>query len=339
MIEVRLGLPTSYTQRTTTELLSFMGVISIISAPIIAHLSEMSSSRKIPLLLSLQGSIAGTVLVATTISLPVVYTGRVLQGIAGTGTWIVGFAILTDAAGGKNIGKALSFAGMFLTAGMVLGPAVGGVLLEVAGYWGAWSVPLALLAICMVTRLATIDETATPKSEEAVPSSDQTPNVETEPLLPAVITEDNETKTPGRTRPGFYKVVLVNPTVWAAMFNVIAFSLVLAGFDATLPLHLRDTFGWGPAPTGSVFLALQIPGMILGPLIGWLRDRVGARWPTALGWALTAPLLWFMGVPGNWEGVGERAFVGCMVAIGVVSVLFRGAGTFQLTSEFDMPKM
>lgn len=334
MIEVRLGLPASFTQRTTNELLSALGLISIISAPIIAHLADLTPSRKIPLLLSLLGCVAGTLLVATTINLPAVYAGRVLQGISGTGAWIVGFAMLTDAAGGKNLGKMLGFAGSFITAGIVLGPAAGGVLLEVVGYWWAWSVPLALLAVCLVARLAMVEEKTPAKKVDTVTSQNEEAG-ETDPLMPASAEQD-ETKDRDTTRPGFYKVILTDPTAWAAMFNVVAFSLILSGFDATLPLHLRDAFGWGPAPIGSIFLGLQVPGMCLGPLIGWLRDRIGIRWPTTIGWALAAPLLWFAGVPGKWEGVGDRAFVACIIAIGIVTTLFRGAGTFQLTSKCDV---
>ena len=83
--------------------------------------------------------------------------------------------------------------------------------------------------------------------------------------------------------------------------------------------------------------------MFLSPFVGWLRDRVGLRYPTTLGWGLTAPLLWFSGVPGpdNWLGVGagsrgQAAFVCCMVGIGIVLSFARGAGTFQLTSEFNV---
>jgi len=177
--------------------------------------------------------------------------------------------------------------------------------------------------------------------EEEVPSSSNetdttgasrtAEDAETQPLIPASV-EGVETKDQTAMNSGFYKVMLTDPSAWAAMFGVAAYSLILSGFDATLPLHLRDAFGWGPAPIGTIFLGLQVPGMCLGTVTGWLRDRVGLRWPTTLGWVLLAPLLWFAGVPGRWEGIGDRTFVGCVVAIGIVMTLVCGAGTFQLTS-------
>lgn len=66
MIEIRLGLDPAYTQRFTTELLFLLGIISIPSAPIIGHFADQTTSRKIPLLISLVGCTVGTLLVALT---------------------------------------------------------------------------------------------------------------------------------------------------------------------------------------------------------------------------------------------------------------------------------
>lgn len=276
------------------------------------------------------------------------YAGRILQGISGTGAWIVGFAMLTDAAGSKHRGKALGFAGSFITAGIITGPAVSGVLLELLGYWPAWAVPMALLIIDFVARLAVVER---PKESIAIADSANTrrntagAEGEEEPLIQATTHEIRESpKAAGeRIQPqarGFYSVMFRQGSVYAALFNVIAFSTMLSGFDATLPIHLRDTFGWGSAPVGSIFLAIQIPGMILSPFVGWLRDRIGLRWPTTFGWALAAPLLWLAGVPGddNFLGVGsgskgQAVFVACMTGIGIVVSFSRGAGTFQLTGR------
>lgn len=164
---------------------------------------------------------------------------------------------------------------------------------------------------------------------------------ETEPLLenrePPTLSTDIE-DTRGSTR-DFYRTMFRKGQTYAAIFNVVAFAMILSGFDATLPVHLHKAFGWSPAPIGSIFLGLQIPAMFLGPFVGWLRDRIGLRWPTTIGWALSAPLLWFSGVPGedNFLGVGagargQAAFVASIVGVGITSSFVRGAGTFQLTT-------
>lgn len=332
MIETRLHQPPSVTQRFTTELLVLLGLISIPAAPIIGHFADKTSSRRIPLLISLAGCAIGTLLVALTPSVWAVYLGRILQGIAGTGAWIVGFAMLTDAAGGKHMGKALGFAGSFITAGIITGPAVSGAFLQWLGYWWAWSVPLGLLGVGLVARLAMVEERGVVVSKSDAQRGDD----EDAPLLDG---EHDAEEVKTSTAKGFYGIMLRKGVVWASVFNVMAFAMVVSGFDATLPIHLRDTFGWGSAPIGSIFLGLQIPAMFLAPFIGWVRDTIGLRWPTTIGWALTAPLLWFSGVPGqdDFLGVGsgtrgQAAFIASIVGVGITTTLVRGAGTFQLTT-------
>lgn len=253
--------------------------------------------------------------------------------------------MLTDAAGSKNLGKALGSAGSFITAGVLTGPVISGVMLQWFGYWAAWSVPLALLAICFVARLAMIE--MRPTNEIKTSTNEAPAEGETSPLLSAVANNPSEniassredSKTPSSR--GFYRIMFSKGSTYAALINVTAFSMIISGFDATLPVHLRDEFGWRPAPIGSIFLGIQIPSMILAPFVGWLRDRIGLRWPTTLGWALSTPLFWFLGVPGkdNFLGVGDgprgqAAFVAAIIGIGIIWSFVRGAGTFQLTSMY-----
>ncbi|KAJ4358010.1 uncharacterized protein N0V89_002589 [Didymosphaeria variabile] len=349
MIEVRLGLDPAYTQRFTTELLFILGLISVPSAPIIGHFADKTTSRKVPLLISLVGCTIGTLLVALTPSVWAVYVGRMLQGISGTGAWIVGFAMLTDAAGSRHLGKALGSAGSFITAGVLTGPVISGVLLQWAGYWAAWSVPLALLAICFVARLTMIEERPTDESKTSTSEAQGQAEDERSPLLSldvrthdeAAATLLEEANVPSSR--GYYSIMFSKGSTYAALFNVTAFSMIISGFDATLPVHLRDEFGWRPAPVGSIFLGIQIPSMILAPFVGWLRDRIGLRWPTTLGWALSTPLFWFLGVPGkdNFLGVGngpkgQAAFVAAIIGLGIIWSFVRGAGTFQLTSTSSL---
>lgn len=68
IVEVRLQLDESHTQRFTTAILATHGLASLISAPVIAHFADKTSNRRIPLLVSLVGCIIGTILVSLTLS-------------------------------------------------------------------------------------------------------------------------------------------------------------------------------------------------------------------------------------------------------------------------------
>jgi MFS family permease len=253
--------------------------------------------------------------------------------------------MLTDAAGSKHLGKALGFSGSFITAGVLSGPVVSGMFLQWLGYWPAWSIPLALIAICFVARVAIIEEAQPEQTKTSTHVAKAQSQAERSPLLSPDASSSTQAAAPSREEAkapssrGFYSIMFSKGSTYAALLNVTAFSMIISGFDTTLPIHLREEFGWRPAPIGSIFLGIQIPSMILGPFVGWLRDRIGLRWPTTLGWALSTPLFWFLGVPGkdNFLGVGDgpkgqAVFVATMLGIGIIWSFVRGAGTFQLTS-------
>jgi MFS-type transporter involved in bile tolerance (Atg22 family) len=66
MIEKRLHVDPSQTQRITTGLLSTHGLISLVLAPVIAHYADNTPNRKIPFLAALAGSLLGVLCVAST---------------------------------------------------------------------------------------------------------------------------------------------------------------------------------------------------------------------------------------------------------------------------------
>lgn len=68
MLEVRLHKDPSETQALTTSLLSILGFVSLISAPILAHFIDKTPSRRLPLLLSLSLALVGTLLVSLTLN-------------------------------------------------------------------------------------------------------------------------------------------------------------------------------------------------------------------------------------------------------------------------------
>lgn len=249
--------------------------------------------------------------------------------------------MLTDAAGSKHLGKALGSAGSFITAGVLTGPVVSGALLQWTNYWTAWAAPLVLLGICFVARFAMLEERPTEKaksSPEDHQSTDETaPLIATDAINGGHTTIDAEEVKASPSR-GFYSIMFSRGSTYAALLNVTAFSMIISGFDTTLPVHLRDEFGWRPAPIGSIFLGIQVPSMIMAPFVGWMRDRIGLRWPTAIGWLCSAPLFWFLGVPSQdgFLGIGagtrgQAAFVATIIALGIIWSFVRGGESLLQT--------
>ncbi|KAL5342089.1 major facilitator superfamily domain-containing protein [Aspergillus crustosus] len=334
MLETRLHLDPARTQTLTTTLLTLYGVVSLISAPCIAHFADKTPSRKGPLLLSLAACASGTILVACAPTVGVLVAGQILQSLASSSVWIVSFATLVDNVTGANKGKVVGTTMSFVGVGMFAGPMVSGTLLELLGYWPAWSAALLLLAVDFLARLVMIDLRASTNSTPTDTQTETEDDSDEETRLLAESSSDAPIKL--TQPPNFYKLMLTNPQILAGLFNTLILSIIIAAFDTTLPIHVRDTFGWGSLPVGLIFLLLQAPTILFGPPIGWLRDRLGLKYPTTAGWVALVPLLWLLGVPGYplpWgrlEESGKIVYIFAIAGIGFAAAFIRGAGTFQM---------
>ncbi|KAJ5570096.1 major facilitator superfamily domain-containing protein [Penicillium hispanicum] len=356
MIEVRLGLDAARIQTWTTALLSIHGLISVVSAPIIAHFADKTPKKQISLLFAVSGGLVGTILVAFGSSIETLFAGRLIQGIAGSATWIVGFAALSDNVDKQNLGKAMGWAMTFVAGGALGGPAISGALLELQGYWQTWSVPLAMLAVDLLACILMIEkehEPMTVVSDSVKPSPlndvDTTPEPdETTGLLGSSREEDEAdadgSKMDGPSSPprGFYRIVLGDVRILTGLLINLVCSAIIASFDTTLPSHLRSVFGWNSLHVGVSLLALQTPSLVINPFVGWLRDRVGLRYPTSVGWCLLAPLLWLLGTVGHqgfeWASPhtnGVAISITTLICIGITSAFVRGADSIQLPVVLD----
>ncbi|KAM5434922.1 hypothetical protein McanCB56680_004839 [Microsporum canis] len=355
MLEVRLKIDPSQTQSLTSSLLAIHGFMTLVAAPIIAHFADKTSNRRIPLLIALVACAAGTVLVACTPSLWALFVGRLLQGVAGSATWIVGFATMVDNVGMDHIGKTMGLSMTFVMTGVIGGPVIAGSLLQLVGYWATWSVPLIIILVDIIARLLMIEGRNCPENHDTNSSSNPGDGIvtttadEESSLLgssgrtyQSAKHDEPAQKAEEATSRGFYLIALRDIRVVTGLASVISMSSIICGFDATLPLHLRNVFGWGSLPVGMTFLVMQIPSIVLSPVVGWLRDRVGLKYPTAVGWALLVPLIWLMGVPGdshfpwaNPDKNGKTIFIFTVVAVGVASTMVRGAGAVQMTTAVN----
>lgn len=274
---------------------------------------------------------------------PGVFLGRTLQAIGGTAAWIVGYATLRDSIQGENMGKTFGLVNAFVSAGALAGPAVAGLLLQVAGYWATWSVVLVVLMLDIIMRIVMIEKPKkTHKSHEGNATHqttsygehnrDQERDHATEqtPLLPQ----------PSKVSPAsFYRIILSQPRVVVGLLCYMLLSSLIASYNTTLPIHVKQAFGWGSLPAGLCFVCLQGPTILFSPLFGWLRDKIGTRVPTTLGFILLAPLLWLLGSAHKadeyqWIGSEKKAktlYLVAIVCIGCVQNLLTSVGTIEIT--------
>lgn len=107
MLHDYLGIPAESIQASDSVLLAaFAGSQLFFSVPV-GWLTDQYRSRQGLFLLGLGAMMAGTLMFALGRNLPMLIAARILQGMSGAVVWTVGFALVMDTVGTKNMGKTM----------------------------------------------------------------------------------------------------------------------------------------------------------------------------------------------------------------------------------------
>jgi MFS family permease len=207
--------------------------------------------------------------------------------IAGSAVWIVSFATVADTISPNHMGFATSSMMCCANPGTISGPALAGFLLEATGYWITWSIPPVVLIIDCISRVCMIAGPSGPPSE---PHDNL---AETAGLL----SSREEQQIPRNTR--FWWIMLRDGRVLTCLLIVISGTTVNTSFHATLPLHVEEKFRWAPNTTGLLFAGLVVLGVLIDPVAGWVRDRIGTQRLAVVCSIFQAIMLSLMGTAGS----------------------------------------
>lgn len=269
------------------------------------------------------------------------FVGRFFQSIVSNGLFIVSLATLMESVGPEHMGKIAGLASTLSAAGTFAGPIIAAFLFGFGGYWTAWAGAFLVLVVDIVMRLLMIEKPSHNENDPQNQSRGETPVEDTE-QAPLLGEGQSEVATAVAEVQGwrFYALVLRQPRFAAGIVCYFVFSLLIGCFQTTFAIHVREAFGWGVFPVGLLFSALQGPGMVLSPLVGWLKDRSGSRTPTTIGFLSLAPFLWLLGAAGDdrfqWATEGQNGkiiFSICTGVIGCLVCLLNGVGTMEATGR------
>ncbi|CAG8117722.1 unnamed protein product [Penicillium salamii] len=340
IFETRLGLDTTLTQRYTSIFLVEGALISIISSPLVGNIADRASSKKALLLVLLILTLVSVLCLSITASLTWLFIGRFFQCIVSNALYIVGIAAMAENIGSEHMGKIAGLSSTLTSAGTCSGPVIAGFLFGLGGYWTAWAGATLFLIVDIIMRLLMIEKPNRQRAETTNTESlcaEERVCSEQEPLLNG---SQHSVEEIGDWR--FYIYLFRQPRFTAGTVCYFVFALFIASFESTLATHVRHTFGWGVFPVGLLFASIQGPGMVLSPLVGWLKDRVGSCVPTTIGFITIAPFLWLLGVAGDvrfpWATTGSRGeiiYVTCTTTIGCLVCLLNGAGMMEATETVD----
>ncbi|TEA22427.1 putative MFS-type transporter [Colletotrichum sidae] len=283
------------------------------------YLADRISSRRLPMVvgLLLLGGATALLCAGTNISLWIV--GRLLQGTSAALVWTVGLAFIVDATASENMGKAMGWVGMAMSAGILSSPMLGGLVYSGGGYYAVFAMCFGLIAVDTAMRLVVADvKTAAVSTDGGVTSSDpQTAagaiGLADEHLDGRAVDVELRGREVSSKKPAFL-VLLRRPRLLAALWGTLVHGVVTTSFDSTLPLLVSDMFGWDSIGAGLIFLPLVSPSL-LGPLVGAACDRWGARRLSSLGFLLATPFLVCLRFVDG-DSLSQKALL-CVLLVGV----------------------
>ncbi|KAL8804078.1 MAG: hypothetical protein Q9182_002791 [Xanthomendoza sp. 2 TL-2023] len=290
------------------------GFIAKQKSAVAGWFADQGSSRRWSFFSGIALLFASTLLLALGRSLATLVIARCLQGASAGIVYTVGLALLVDTVGEGQVGAWMGSVLSGMSAGVMIGPFIGGIIYARAGHLAVFAVVLAIITLDFVLRLFMIEKQSARKwlveddygtfsehrqyppigknqtcaqeqgiIDEATADIQQAPG--TAIVQPSEAWKDLKNQSSEQEfslREGLTKflhsnaVLLKSPGILAAMYGGFVQSCLITSFDSILPLFVHETFGWETSGGGSIFLAITIPSLA-APIVGIISDRLGAR--------------------------------------------------------------
>ncbi len=255
---------------------------------------------------------------------------RVVQAVGAGMLFAVGPAIITRAFPAAERGRALGFVGISVSAGLALGPTLGGLLIAAGGWRLVFliNLPIGVVAFALALRVLSADK---PHAQKFDPFGAVFSFLTLFPLLLAL----SKGETWGWGSPlvvallaaavigGIVFVVaetrVAQPVLDLTLFRARLFSasvlsalasyMVTASVMFLMPFYLMETRGFSVAYAGLLLTPVPAAMALLGPVSGALSDRIGSRFLSTMGLLVS--------------GAGVIAFTGLGRETGILGILVR----------------
>jgi len=292
------GTKFNATPRTVGLLFASYSIMQLIFSPILGRLSDKYGRRPV-LLISIIGTGIGFLVIGFANTLPMLFAGRILDGITG-GNISTAQAYIADITTKENRASGMGLIGAAFGVGFIFGPAIGGILSR----WGIHVPFMFAAALCFANAILLYFR------------------------LPETVKPNRPVEHRAATGRGFRQLVnsLKQPRLAFVLsiyfLFVVAFSIMTTSFS----LYTMFRFGYDAQHTGYLFAYVGVIAVIIqGGLIGRLVKRFGEM-PLVIVGALCFAISLFA-VP----------FVG--PAAGGLAGLLIGGGVFSLGNSLATPAL
>ncbi|KAL4807146.1 major facilitator superfamily domain-containing protein [Aspergillus unguis] len=287
----RANVPYKDREFWVSLLLMAEAATAFICCPIFGYMVDISPTRRLPYLLGLIFLGASMGLLAAARSTAVFVIARLLQGGATAMVAVAGLALLTDSVPLDNLGQTIGYQGSAIALGFLLGPLLGGIIYDKAGYQNVFRMAFGLVGVDLVMRVAMVEKKVVkgwtnpePESESESPilSSQERGGYNTFTGTGSV-NEGSEHYEQDQQRAEAKSPTILQiakqPRVVISSFGLLVQGLLFSAFDATIPIFVETTFNWTPLGAGLAFLPSALTAL-LEPFFGYISDKQGPRLPT-----------------------------------------------------------
>ncbi|KAL4797161.1 major facilitator superfamily domain-containing protein [Aspergillus venezuelensis] len=294
----RANIPYDDREYWVSVLLMSEALTAFLCCPIFGYLVDAAPTRRAPYLLGLIFLGASMGMLAFARSTAVFVIARLLQGSATSMVAVAGLALLTDSVPFDNLGQTIGYQGSAIALGFLLGPLLGGIIYQQAGYGITMAVAGGLVGVDLVMRVVVIEkgvaakwmDNASERSGEPILASGEDGGYHTFGAPPTSngLSEDessyaqangygDEDDEQDSSTPSILQIAR-RPRVVISSFGLLVQGLLFSAFDATIPIFVETTFNWTALGAGLAFLPSALTAL-LEPFFGYISDKHGPRIP------------------------------------------------------------
>lgn len=292
-LAVELHSPLSQIQWVITAYLLALATV----IPITGWASEQFGARRL-WLATLTSFILASTLCGLAWSAGALIVFRVIQGLAGGMIMPLGMILLSMTAGPERLGRVMSVVGVPMLLGPALGPVLGGLLLDVAGWrWLFFiNIPLGLVGLVLAIRLLPHFDREGARRLDWFGLLVVSPGVALLTLGASQVPQYGGVTAPAVYLPSVLGMVLLvvftvhaartydplidvrlftEPRLAAAAATRFLLGAALFGSLVLLPLYFQLVRGEDPLHTGILLAPQGLGAALMMPLSGRLTDRIG----------------------------------------------------------------
>ncbi|HEX7004833.1 MAG TPA: MFS transporter [Trueperaceae bacterium] len=308
---VNVALPTLVvTFDTTFPVVQWVVLAYLLSTsallPIIGRLADMLGKKAI-FIVGFFVYLLGSLLCGLAGSIGMLILLRALQGVGSAILTSIGLAIVTDIFPASERGRAIGVTGAVLSSGIVIGPTLGGFLVDAFGWpWVFFAgVPVGLVGVALAAHYVP----SYPRGER------QRFDLGGAALLFVCLLALSLGLTLGQSlgfadplvlglfglctatlvaflwlerhvrQPLLTLELFANATLTVGLTSGFITFVSIAGTIFLMPFYLENVLGYAPARVGLLMSVTPILLVITAPVAGWLADRFGERPITVIGLA------------------------------------------------------